>query len=58
MADQLTEEQIAEFKEAFSLFGKWVFSFFTAVVLLFEMWGVKKRLARTRASSFPFLHDS
>lgn len=22
MADQLTEEQIAEFKEAFSLFGK------------------------------------
>lgn len=24
MADQLTEEQIAEFKEAFSLFGKYV----------------------------------
>jgi Ca2+-binding EF-hand superfamily protein len=23
MAEQLTEEQIAEFKEAFSLFGKW-----------------------------------
>lgn len=25
MADQLTEEQIAEFKEAFSLFGKYLF---------------------------------
>lgn len=27
MADQLTEEQIAEFKEAFSLFGSIAFSF-------------------------------
>ncbi len=29
MADQLTEEQIAEFKEAFSLFGKEFVSFYS-----------------------------
>jgi Ca2+-binding EF-hand superfamily protein len=27
MADQLTEEQIAEFKEAFSLFGEYLSTF-------------------------------
>ena len=32
MADQLTEEQIAEFKEAFSLFGMMLASFETLFV--------------------------
>ena len=42
MADQLTEEQIAEFKEAFSLFDKdgdgefCVVAFFAVVWLVFE----------------------
>jgi hypothetical protein len=31
MADQLTEEQIAEFKEAFSLFGKWCIFYFNMI---------------------------
>ena len=35
MADQLTEEQIAEFKEAFSLFGEFLFHFdLNALILL------------------------
>jgi Ca2+-binding EF-hand superfamily protein len=33
MADQLTEEQIAEFKEAFSLFGKFFHPFILYLIL-------------------------
>lgn len=42
MADQLTDDQISEFKEAFSLFdkdGDGSISFFSIILCVFSIWG-------------------
>lgn len=53
MADQLTEEQIAEFKEAFSLFDKDGDGEFRLIPYAMSMWNGSHGLWRSHARALP-----